>query len=300
MPALKPAATLGVIGAIVAVASVAWFIAAGPSSAVVSTTEARVAATDAHVPGAVPNSATASRPRDLVGAVRSADRWPVKAQVPGVESSRLSTSLEDWILSLPADRQDAARRFAARYAPAYDVDDKAVQAWMLEMGFPSLEEFAAFDYGRDTATCSPRACRDPNVAALSSDHLIERMEEILPPGVMESKTSVDVSLLLSDAQNEAMMGAYTNAASYVARVRESGNVILAAYLQGRLELAMGNPDGASASRIFIAACGDRRMTLTAAEQALVGIVAMSYGTPCNNAGRPPFPDVDLSAQLAGE
>jgi hypothetical protein len=231
------------------------------------------------------------------------DRWPLgtSGRLPGVTSSLLGNSIETWILSLPIAKQDAARRFADRYAPAYEIRDKSVQAWMLDNGFPSLEEFAAFDLERHTNGCGPLECRNPKIAALASDHYIDQMEKILPAAVMKSKTNVELSTYLDASQMQNMIGDYVAAASYIDRVRDGGNVIFAAYLRGRLEQAIGHADQAAASRLFIAACGDQRMNLEASSFAYLSVVtSMSYGSPCNfGHGRPLFPEPQLVVGQAG-
>lgn len=234
-------------------------------------------------------TAAPARPTDLHAAVRDLGAWPLPrdARLQGVSESRLSDSLENWIAALPAARQDEARRYAARYAPAYEVDDKAVQAWLLEMGFPSLEEFAAFDYARDAAACPATTCSNPKIAALASDHFIAQMEQAMPPPAADGSRSLDG---LDEAGRRAASQAYVQAGMYTDRLRQSGQVLFAAYLDARREQALGHGGRAAASRLFIAACGDRRMSLDADQTGLaMALLQNAHGSPCNNVGKPAFP-----------
>ena len=250
-------------------------LAAAASSAVAAPNAARVA--------------PAPRPTDLRVAVRDLSYWPLPgdAQLRGVSRSRLADSLEGWIGGLPAPDQERARQFAARYAPAYDISDKAVQAWLLEMGFPSLEEFAAFDYTRDAADCPAQSCNRPKVAALSADHFITQMEQLLPPAAAGDVSAVDA---LSEADRQSAMQSYVKAGLYTDRLRQSGQVLVAAYLEMRREQVLGHSSRASASQLFIAACGDPRMDAGAASVSLAtAVLQHAHGSPCNRAGKPQFP-----------
>jgi hypothetical protein len=229
------------------------------------------------------------RTTDLHAAVRDLAAWPLPrdARLQGVGESRLADSLEQWLATLPAAKQDEARRYAARYAPAYEVDDKAVQAWLLDMGFPSLEEFAAFDYARDAAACPATTCSNPKVAALASDHFIAQMEQALPPPAADGSRRLDG---LDEAGRRAASQAYVQAGMYTDRLRQSGQVLFAAYLDARREQALGHGARAAASRLFIAACGDRRMSLDADQTGLaMALLQNAHGSPCNNVGKPAFP-----------
>ncbi len=233
----------------------------------------------------------ATRPVDLRDAVRDVALWPLPADahLPGVTRSRLSSSLEDWIAGLPAADQERARRYAARYSPAYEIDDKAVQAWLLDRGFPSIEEFAAFDYARDAAGCTPQNCANPKIAALSADHFIAQLEQALPPAGAGGDRVLGG---LDDAARRAAAQSYLQAGLYVDRVRKSGNVLFAAYLDLRREQAFGHDARAGANRLFIAACGDTRMRLDQGQATLAAaLLQNAYGSPCNNVGKPAFPSV---------
>lgn len=236
-----------------------------------------------------PAAARTPRTTDLRTAVRDATAWPLpaEARLPGVGDSRLSASLEDWIASLPAADQERARGYAARYAPAYEIGDKAVQAWLLERGFPSLEEFAAFDYARDAASCPPRSCANPKIAALSADHFIAQMEQALPPAGADGRAVLDG---LDEATRRTAAQAYLQSGLYVDRLRDSGNVLFAAYLNARREKTLGHDSRVAANRLFIAACGDPRMTLDPGQTTLaMALLQNAHGSPCNNVGLSPFP-----------
>jgi hypothetical protein len=271
-----------------ALASAALVIALGYGGSTAPTAQQDVtqpvaSKASAHRPAVAPRTA------DLRAAVRDLAAWPLPrdARLQGVSESRLADSLENWIATLPAAKQEEARRYAARYAPAYDVDDKAVQAWLLDMGFPSLEEFAAFDYARDAASCPATTCSNPKVAALASDHFIAQMELALPPPAADGGRNLDG---LDDASRRAASQAYVQAGLYADRLRQSGQVLFAAYLDARREQALGHSGRAAASRLFIAGCGDRRMSLDADQTGLaMALLQNAYGSPCNNVGKPAFP-----------
>lgn len=236
-----------------------------------------------------PTAARTPRATDLRTAVRDATVWPLPAdaRLPGAGDSRLSDSLEDWIAALPAADQERARLYAARYAPAYEIADKAVQAWLLERGFPSLEEFAAFDYARDAASCPPRSCANPKIAALSADHFIAQMEQALPPVGADGRAVLDG---LDDVARRTAAQAYLQSGLYVDRLRDSGNVLFAAYLNARREKALGHDSRVAANRLFIAACGDPRMSLDPGQTTLAtALLQNAHGSPCNNVGLSPFP-----------
>jgi hypothetical protein len=244
---------------------------------------------------AAPASTPARKaPIDLHHAVSDATMWPLPAdaRLPGFAGSRLAPSLDDWIATLPAADQERARRYTARYAPAYEIGDKAVQAWLLDRGFPSLEEFAAFDYARDAAGCPASDCANPKIAALSADHFIAQMEQALPAPDAAGRRSMDG---LDDGARRAAAQSYVQAGLYVDRVRRSGNVLFAAYLDMRREQAFGHDSRVAASRLFIAACGDARMSLDPGQTVLAGaLLQNAYGSPCNNAGKSAFPTTDAA------
>lgn len=235
---------------------------------------------------------------DVATAARNRPDWPLPADVrlPGIGSSRLADDLESWIASLAAG-QDKARGFSARYAPAYALGSRAEQAWMLEQGFPSLEEVAAFDYVRDARDCPSSQCRNPKIAALAADHFIQQMQHDLPP---PAQRGADVGELLDEAARSRVMHAYREAGSYAEQVRQCGNAIFAAYLDAEREQSLGYTAQAEANRLFIAACGDPRGGLDPAQvAAAMSLLRNAQGSPCT--GRPLLPafparDAQLAAQ----
>jgi hypothetical protein len=253
--------------------------------------DAAAAAASAPVPQ------TAAQPAlDLEREVARSNRWSLAraGHLPGVESSVLGDNLEQWILSLPAERQQAARAFAARYAPAYEIDHKAIQAWLLEMGFPSMEEVAAFDFDVHAKGCSPIECRNAKVAALAADHFLQQMESLAATLPAADAGNTGLAARLNAAQRETMGGYYSNVLSYAGLAKDSGNVLFAAYLRARVEELMGAEQNAAVIRNFIYACGDQRIAQGAMGDAGAGLMlSLAYGSPCHHApGRPLFPVVE--------
>lgn len=269
--------------------------AAEPIAQAVQSTEPTRAASAA--PTSQPMPRTSALPAvDLEREVERSNRWSLAraGHLPGVESSVLTDNLEQWILSLPAERQQAARAFAARYAPAYEIDHKAIQAWLLEMGFPSMEEVAAFNYDVHAKGCSPFECRNGKVAALAADHFLQQMESLVATLPAADAGSPGLAERLNAAQRETMGGYYSNVLSYAGLAKDSGNVLFAAYLRARVEEVMGAGQNAVVIRNFISACGDQRIAQGPLGDAGAGLMlSLSYGSPCHYAtGRPQFPVVE--------
>lgn len=122
--------------------------------------------------------------------------WPIplSLRLPGgpIEVT-LADSPEEWLLTLPVTQQPVAQAFLERNAKAYAFESKAEQAWLIENGFPSLEEVAFFAGLARDATCirtaqeieasmraseAPRPCAHPKLAALSVDAQIRELDLI--------------------------------------------------------------------------------------------------------------------------
>lgn len=227
--------------------------------------------------------------------VERAQRWPLplENQLPGVTSSRLGDNIDAWILSLPLDKQEQARRFAMQYAPAYDFNSKAVQAWMLAHGFPALEELAAFDYDQMTKACAPRSCQNGKIASLAANHLIDRLAELLPPGSMPDDGVLGGVLnALPEPQMRELLTTIGSAEGYIAQARDHGSVLFAAYLTARQAQILNRDSEQAAARSVIGACGDRRLrdaaTLANAPQ-IIGMIPGARQACGYRPGMPPFP-----------
>lgn len=289
---------IGSLLVVAALISICWFWIAksadGDSATSARDLRDKAMTSESAVSAANRAPTSAAKPVDLLEEVSGNLVWrfPRAPHLPSVEYSTLSDTLEQWIQSLPAHKQALARQFAERYGPAYDSDHKAIQAWMLDMGFPSLEEVVAFDYDVHARDCSSQECRNPKVAALSADHFIQQLEKIVPPSLYANADMSDIAAVLPPKQLEEFSLAMGHATMYANRVRESGNVLFAAYLFERIERLTGNKNNADATLRFISACGDPRVSLGPMGDEGMGwaLSALAHNNPCNfGPGRPLFP-----------
>lgn len=113
--------------------------------------------------------------------------WPIPhaLRLPGGPSEFfLADTPEAWLLSLPRALQPTAQAFLERNSEAYEFSSKAEQVWLVENGFPTLEEAAFFAGLPRSATCAVGLeeikqsaagsidippCSHPKLAALSAD-----------------------------------------------------------------------------------------------------------------------------------
>jgi hypothetical protein len=135
-------------------------------------------------------------PDDWIRRAQESVYWsiPEALRIPGGPSRvRLADSPQAWLKSLPSSQQPAAEAFLRRNERAYAFSSKAEQVWLIENGFPSLEEVAYFAGLPRESTCmrsvdelrideqaarAPRACGHPKLSALSVDGHMRELEAI--------------------------------------------------------------------------------------------------------------------------
>lgn len=196
-----------------------------------------------------------------LGRVARADDWPLPAgnRVPGVNTATLADDEHAWLESLPEASRAAAARFLERNGSAYAFDNRSVHAWLLDHGFPALEEVAAFEESNLRDACNEIQCVNGKVAALIADETIARIEQMVPAWVFDLRQPASPSAGMNEAERIALGRSMVEARAYISHARFKGSMLYAAYLEERLERAMGQPDRAASARALIAGCGDRRM-----------------------------------------
>lgn len=160
---------------------------------------------------------------DWVERANRSETWPlpVALRLPGGPAEvALAASPEEWVQRLPERQQALARTFLARNDDAYAFSSKAELAWLIENGFPALEEVVYFASLPREATCvqtiaslragaadtgAPPPCPNPKMAMLSADAQIEAAEHLLASKGGASPTVVlDGTLSVSTEAMEAL------------------------------------------------------------------------------------------------
>jgi hypothetical protein len=219
--------------------------------------------------------------------------WPLPPglQVPGVTHSTLARNLEEWLESLPPDQRARARDFATRYAVGYSFESPEQQAWMLQHGYPALEEVVAFDFEAMTAQCDRVFCTDPKISALAADESLNRAEEALLEwhGVTEMPASPMEGLDV-EQQRTLFMNLF-NATSYTRHARELGSRFFAAQLEARERRLKGDVRSAQVIEAYLSACGDPRFQAQGQDQLPSAVmISIIPGNPCGySPSRPTFP-----------
>lgn len=206
---------------------------------------------------------------------------------------RTSFSADEWIASLPTHQRERARQFVSSYSTGYLIKNAAERDWILLHGYPSLEEVVSFSPD-EMPGCPPHSCRDPKVAALGADHLLNGIEkqlaetyanELLPEdylGKLPEDTKIELVRRLADIQG------------YIAQARDNGSLMFAAHLRGRMAKLVGNDVEADGADALLVACGDPRVTLSdpAAQRtalAIIGSMPKSIAVCGYSPQRPTFP-----------
>lgn len=200
-------------------------------------------------------------------------------------------SLDAWLQSIPADKRHIASAFAQRYPDAYRFTSKEQQAWMLQHGFPTLEDVVAFQ--ESPTPCPLENCTNSKLASLHADLAIGELSQRLASlGIMGSD-SLDLSGTPEAARTEVLRD-MSRANDYIRRARDNGSVLFAAYLSERLARTKGDQIAATDARAFLAACGDQR--ILDADSVVVGIMRRALNQVeggrrvCGyRPGRPVFP-----------
>lgn len=119
-------------------------------------------------------------PDDFRKRAEGATRWTIPAsnRIGGIDSTALAPNPEAWVNTLTPEDRPAARAFLDRYGDAYTFNSKAELAWLIEAGFPSLEEVVEYrrlaDSLRGCASSTP-PCQSSKVAVLIADEGFERL-----------------------------------------------------------------------------------------------------------------------------
>lgn len=216
---------------------------------------------------------------------------PPHLQLPGITHSTLAGNLEEWLASLPPDQQGRARDFAARYAVGYAFESPEQQAWMLQHGYPSLEEVIAFDFHAMTAQCDRVHCTHPKISALAADESLNRVEEALLEWHGVTEMPAEPLQGLDAEQQGALFMNLVNAVSYTDHAREHGSRFFAAQLEARKMRLTGDLRSAQVIEAYLSACGDPRFQPREPD-ALPALVMITIipGNPCGNSmSRPGFP-----------
>lgn len=288
---------LGAIAAILALAAGAsWLWIGGERPAPVASEDGPAIpspdATESSPSGGASVPLSVARP-SLKEQVDGRVSWPLPAglQLPGVTHATLAGTLEEWIASLPPDQRARARAFATRYGNGYAFDSPEQQAWMLQHGYPSLEEVVAFDFESMTAQCDRIFCANPKVSALAADEALNRFEESLLEWHDVAVMPSDPMAGLDEGQRMALFTHLVDATSYTRRAREGGSLFFAAQLTAREARLRGNLSEAEATEGFLSACGDKRIQASdAARMSAIHVLSNLPGSPCGiSPNRPDFP-----------
>jgi len=156
---------------------------------------------------------------DWMARAEGSSRWPIPegSRLPGGPvDAVLADNPEEWLLKLPLAQQPAAQIFLERNAEAYAFTTKAEQAWMIENGFPTLEEAAFFAGLPRSQTCGlsvdeirlglSRPCLNPKLAALSADVYLREIADSIAK-LNSGTTAVEIgdSLSVAPAAAEAIL-----------------------------------------------------------------------------------------------
>jgi hypothetical protein len=244
-------------------------------------------------PESPPTSAQRS-PRSLAEQVQGRATWPLPAglRLPGVRESTLADDLEGWLQTLPPEQRETARAFAGRYGVAYEFSSRAEQAWLLQHGYPSLEEVVAFDAERMMAACGSVNCQDPKISALAADFALNRIDERLQTFYAGRAWPEDPYSGLNDGQRATLMQDYFQVLGYTRHARENGSQFFAAHLSARLDRLSGRSEMAEMAEVFLSVCGDPRIAVSGVARANAqNLLQVVPGNPCGWApGRPAFPE----------
>ena len=162
------------------------------------------------------------RPMQVGDAAESATRWTIRPEnrIGGVESTQLASSPEAWLLTLTDDEQVTARAFLERYGDAYAFTSKAELAWLIEAGFPSIEEVVAFrklpESVRDCVQPGQR-CASSKVAVLVADEAFEQLLsnslELPDENIVKARVRLASGMLAAGGRHSSLFALRVRAAS---------------------------------------------------------------------------------------
>ena len=222
----------------------------------------------------------ASRPQNLVSGagdrafsqrVRTNAYWalPFDNRVPGVEAVRLVDSLDEWLANLPPTDRLAAEQFVGRNGVAFHFESREQQAWLLDRGFPALEEFLAYQKlpEADRRACmhgGGQVCRNEKLAYLAADALLAEAEA-LTSSAPAGGAGLDGSAEADQVLEEKLMAARSS----INVARGSKSMLYRMHLLARLnELDRGIHTAAQAAEFESASaraiarfCGDSRVAV---------------------------------------
>ncbi len=265
----------------VAVAAMALWLArreAGPLPEGMAPAGAGTPRGDAAAPAADPRAGDAPPTLNLRDAflarVRASDTWPLPAgnRIAGVTETRLADSPEAWLATLPIEDQPVAAAFLQRYAGAYGFQSREELAWMIEAGFPALEEVVAMRrMGEDAYDCIQpgRHCASPKLAALIADAGVERLQALeADPGADEADRA-RARILIAGGVNPFPADPAAAPAPVLFRLQ----------VQAAAAPLLGAPEQADIAIALARVCGDYRMPDATPElQAAVAMLAPGGST----------------------
>lgn len=203
--------------------------------------------------------------------VRQNTYWqlPFDNRVPGVESVKLVDSLDEWLAGLPPSERLAAEDFVRRNGVALHFETREQQAWLLDRGFPALEEFVAYQRLAESErrSCIPgggEVCRNEKLAYLSADSLLAEAESMIA-----TASAQDGSLSSSETADALLQKKLSEARAAIGLARGEKSMLYRMHLLLRLnQLDSGIYTEVETARLQSASalaianfCGDRRMAV---------------------------------------
>lgn len=178
----------------------------------------------------------------------AAQHWEIPAanRVAGVESTSLASSPQEWLLTIPASDREVAGAFLERYADAYAFSSKEELAWMIDAGFPALEEVVAFrklDSQVRSCILPGNRCTSSKVAALVADEAFETLAGLNDDDISDAEKAALSRLRLA--------GAFEQTA-------KSPSMLFALRVRASSAAARGFPEERDIALDLAWACGDYR------------------------------------------
>jgi hypothetical protein len=213
---------------------------------------------DAAAPAADPRAGdappTLNRRDAFLARVRASDTWPLPAgnRIAGVTETRLADSPEAWLATLPLEDQPVAAAFLQRYAGAYGFQSREELAWMIEAGFPALEEVVAMRrMGSEARECIQpgRRCASTKLATLIADAGVEALQALEADPAADEGDKARARILIAGG-----LGAYP-----ADPAAPRAPVLFALQVQAAAAPLMGSPEEAGVALALARVCGDYRM-----------------------------------------
>ena len=241
--------------------------------------------------------------------VDASTHWglPIDNRIGGVATVKLVASTEEWLRNLPPAQRIGAEAFLSRNRGAYAFSTREEHAWLIDHGFPALEEVAYFQgLPEGERNCEQDRCRSGKFAALVIDEqlaMVARGSEGIDLGG-RSLAEYVFSPANDSPQVRELLGRLAKIDVATVRGARGGSLLFGLALHERQALLIGgdSPRGrrnAAVASALRAACGDARppdrQYGADAEQARVamlmlgGIPTMRQGQICGRpAGAPNF------------